>query len=227
MPPRIALIPSPFVGARSWAPVAGLSPEFVAVDYGGVCAPDWYDGVAAKVVEQVDDRPWIGALHSGAGAFAPALAAVAQKLVGLIFVDAVLPYPGRSWLEGAPEDLAGRLRAIVVDGLLPTWNAWFPTDPTLRLIPDETVRQTFIQDLPKVPFAFLEARSPDVSDWERLPAAYLQLSMAYEEEADRAKARGWPTRTAKLHHLSMTSEPTTVAGLVGELRNSLQTGKEG
>jgi hypothetical protein len=50
---RIALIPSPFVGANSWAPVAGLSPEFVAMDYGGVRAPDWCGAVAAKIVEQV------------------------------------------------------------------------------------------------------------------------------------------------------------------------------
>jgi hypothetical protein len=221
MPPRIALIPSPFVGPGPWEPVAGLSPEFVVADYGGVRAPDWYDGVAAKVVEQVDDRPWIGALHSGAGGFAPALAAAARRLVGLIFVDAVLPSPGRSWLEDAPEDLAGRMRRIVVDGLLPAWNAWFPTDPTLRLIPDETVRQAFIQNLPRVPFAFLEARSPDVWDWERLPAAYLQLSTAYEEEADRARARGWPTRTARLNHLSVTSEPAMVARLVRELAGSL------
>ena len=96
MPPRIALIPSPFVGASSWAPVAALSPEFVAVDHGGVRGPDWYGDVAARVVEQVDDRPWIGALHSGAGAFAPTLAAAARNLAGLIFVDAALPYPGRS-----------------------------------------------------------------------------------------------------------------------------------
>jgi hypothetical protein len=221
MLPRIALIPSPFVGAGSWESVADLSPEFVVADYGGVHGPDWYGGVAAKVVEQVDEGPWIGALHSGAGGFAPALAAAAGRLVGLIFVDAALPYPGRSWLESAPEDLADRLRRIAVDGLLPPWNAWFPTDPTLRLIPDEAVRQAFIQDLPKVPFAFLEARSPDVPDWERVPAAYLQLSRAYEEEANRAKACGWPTRTAKLDHLAMMSEPTTVARLVRELAGSL------
>jgi hypothetical protein len=221
MPPRIALIPSPFVGASSWAPVAALAPEFVAVDYGVVRGPDWYDGVAAKVVEQVDDRPWIGALHSGAGGFAPALAAAAQRLVGLIFVDAVLPYPGRSWLEDAPEDLAAWLRRIVVDGLLPRWNAWFPTDPTLRLILDEKLRQAFVQDLPKVPFAFLEARSPDRPDWELVPAAYLQLSGAYEEETNRARARGWPTRTERLDHLRMTSDPATVARLMRGLAGVL------
>jgi hypothetical protein len=54
---RIALIPSPFVGANSWAPVAGLSPEFVAMDYGGVRAPDWCGAVAAKIVEQVGRGP--------------------------------------------------------------------------------------------------------------------------------------------------------------------------
>jgi hypothetical protein len=211
MPPWIALVPSPFVGAGSWTPVAALSPQFVVADYGGVSGPDWYGGVAARVVEQVDDGPWIGALHSGAGGFAPALSTAAGRLIGLIFVDAAFPYPGRSWLETAPEDLAGRLRRIAADGVLPPWNAWFGVDPTLRLIPDEAVRQAFIADLPKVPFAFLEARSPDVADWERVPAAYLQLSGAYEAEADRARARGWRTRTERLDHLAMTSNPAAVS----------------
>ncbi|MFI4975449.1 MAG: hypothetical protein ACHP84_12995 [Caulobacterales bacterium] len=48
MAARLALIHSPFVGPASWAPVAQLLPNAVAVDYGGVSASDLYEGVAAR-----------------------------------------------------------------------------------------------------------------------------------------------------------------------------------
>ncbi|MBV8683857.1 MAG: alpha/beta fold hydrolase [Caulobacteraceae bacterium] len=219
--PRIVLIASPFVSASSWALVANMSPGFLALDYGGVRGPDWYGGVAARIVEKVDGETWIGALHSGAGGFAPALAAAARRLAGLIFVDAALPYPGRSWLEAAPQALADRLPRMARGGILPPWNEWFARDPTARLFADDVTREAFVRDLPRVPFAFLDARSPSVTDWENLPVAYLQLSRAYAEEAATARARGWPTRTADLHHLAMMTQPAIVARLVADLAEAL------
>ena len=56
---HIALIPSPFVGALSWRPVAEILPDAVAVNYGGVSGPDWFEGAASRIAAQVDDRPWI------------------------------------------------------------------------------------------------------------------------------------------------------------------------
>ena len=52
---------------------------------------------------------WIAVLHSGAGAFAPALAEAAPGLAGFVFVDAVLPYPGKTCLQNAPDWLAETL----------------------------------------------------------------------------------------------------------------------
>jgi hypothetical protein len=165
--------------------MADVLPDAVVADYGGVSAPDWYEGVARRVAAQCDGRPWIAVLHSGAGGFAPTLAAAAKDLAGIIFVDAVLPYPGKSYLENAPADLAAQLRRLTRDGYLAPWNAWFEIDPTPRLIPDSAARDLFVKDLPRVPFAFLEEVSRADSDWERLPAAYVQLSKIYEDTADK------------------------------------------
>ena len=191
-------------------------PGAIAVDYGGVAGPDWYQGVDARLAAQVDSEPWIAVLHSGAGGFAPALAAASTRLAGLIFVDAVLPYPGRRWRQTAPA-LAERLAALATDGLLPPWNRWFDPDPTLRLLPNAAIRDAFVRDLPRVPCAFLDAVCPDQRQWQPLPAAYLQLSKGYEIEANEAARRGWPVRRSSLHHLAMVSDPDKVAALLIDL----------
>jgi hypothetical protein len=222
--PRTILAPSPFVGAGAWRAVASRLPDAVAIDYGGVSGPDWYLGVARRIVSKADgDKPWAAVLHSGAGGFAPAIAAAATRLTGLIFVDAVLPYPGKSYLDNAPAALADRLRRVATDGLLAPWNRWFDVDPLPQLIPEPAARRAFARELPEVPFTFLEAVSPADAGWERLPAAYVRLSAAYEEEAVEAERRGWRVRRANLHHLAMVSDPAAIAALLADLTRKVAT----
>ncbi len=135
----------------------------------------------------------------------------------LVFVDALLPYPGASSLESAPALEIDQLTALATDGLLAPWNTWFPEDPLRRLLPDAELREAFVLDLPRTPFAFLEAKSPNRSEWEQLPAAYIQLSRNYEDQAARAEARGWTVRRARLNHLAIASHPAEVAALLSDL----------
>jgi hypothetical protein len=196
-------------------------PGGLAVDYGGLQPPDWYDGVAARVAARCDGAPWVAVLHSGAGGFVPAIADAAADLLGFVFVDAVLPYPGRAWTETAPPELAAHLRRLAKDGRLPSWNTWFGSDPTPGLIPNAAARAGFVRELPRVPLAFLDAVSPARTAWARLPAAYLRLSRAYEDAAAEAEQRGWRVRRLETHHLAMVSEPDKVAAMLGELAASL------
>lgn len=219
---RFALVPSPFVSALSWAPTARVLSDALAIDYGGVSAPQWYADAAHRIVAQIDGTPWIAVLHSGAGGFAPALASASSDLGGLIFVDAVLPYPGKSYLQTASNAFARRLKRLVTDGILPPWNTWFEPDPLPLLIPDAHLRETFVRDLPQIPFAFLEAISPATSDWNRLPVAYLQLSNAYAAEASEATRRGWIVRHMELHHLAMVSNPIVIAEMLTDLGDCLR-----
>ena len=205
------------MGAVCWQGVADEMPDALAVDYGGVRAPDWYEGVAARVSAQLDSRPWIAALHSGAGGFAPALAQASCTIAGFVFVDAGLPYPGRSIVEEAPAGFVARLRERTTDGRLAPWSRWFDEDPLARLIPNADVRAALKAAEPRAPFAYLKAVSPASDAWERLPAAYLQLSANYEAAAARAEARGWPVRRIRLHHLAMASHPAEVAAPLAEL----------
>lgn len=214
---RLALIPSPFVGAVSWRAVAETLSDVVALDYGPVSGPEWHIGAARRISGQVDDRPWIAVVHSGAGAFAPALADVSAKLVGFIFVDAALPTRGLTSLQGASPEFAERLGARTTAGLLAPWNTWFDVDPTERMIPDPAERAAFIDAQPNVPFAFLEAPCAGSAAWETLPSAYLQFSRIYAEAADKAETRGWPVHRLRAHHLAKASDPVGVSALLTEL----------
>jgi hypothetical protein len=211
---RPVLIPSPFTGAGAWAALAPRLPRSLVVDLGALDEPDPYGDAAARIASAADGSAWIAVLHSGAGGFAPALAEASRDLAGFVFLDAVTPYPGRNWLDAAPPALAARLRGLVADGRLAPWNQWFGADPTEQLIPDRTIRAAFVAGLPRVPFAFLQARASGGDAWSRLPCAYVQLSGAYAAEADWAEGRGWTVRRASLHHLAMLSEPDSIAALI-------------
>lgn len=208
---RLALIPSPFTGPGVWRPLAAELPDALLIDYGGVRAPEWYDGAARRICVQADDRPWTAVLHSGAGGFAPSLAALAANLKGFVFLDAVLPHPGQSAAQTAPSGQMDQLRSITRDGLLAPWDRWFPPGVLQGWIPDGDARAAALADVPQVPFAFLEAPVPDDALWEALPAAFIQLSEGYASNAQRAEDRGWPVTRLASNHLGMVSDARAVA----------------
>lgn len=214
---RLALIHSPFTGPSIWRRLATEAPDALVVDYGGVHGPDWYEAAARGICAQADDRPWTAVLHSGAGGFAPSLAALAANLSGFIFMDAVLPHPGRSAAEMAPASQMDGLRRTARDGVLAPWDRWFPPDLLKTWIPDDADRAAALMDIPRVPLAFLEALVPDDARWEALPAAFLQLSEGYARNAARAEDRAWPVARLASNHLGMVSEPATVAAAVRTL----------
>ena len=48
-------------------------------------------------------------------------------------------------------------------------------------------------------------------------AGYLQLSKAYQAEADRSRGYGWPVAELHSHHLAMLTQPELVCGALVEL----------
>lgn len=223
-----ALIHSPMVGPDCWRAVASCLRrdgfDARAIEYGGVRGPDWYEGAATRIVRQtaVLNHPWALALHSAAGALAPAIVGAAiAKPSAILFVDAILPHPGRSWLETAPPALANRLRGLAEDGVLPPWNHWFVADPAPRLISDEARRVEFEAALPRLPMRFLRCPAPaeDLSADDRV--GYLRLSEGYGAEATAAELMSWKVASAPMDHLAMISQPDRVAAMMARLAAAL------
>jgi hypothetical protein len=69
------------------------------------------------VVAQTDGGKCIAILHSAAGGFAPVLKSASTSLAAFIFVDAVLPYPGKSCLATVPEHRVSKLKLLTQNGL--------------------------------------------------------------------------------------------------------------
>jgi hypothetical protein len=178
--------------------------------------PPWIPKLARRVAETVRRERTSGDVvlvaHSGAGSLVPAVAMdIGTPVRAAVFVDAVLPHPGRTWLDTAPPELRDRLLRLAEDGRLPPWNRWFPERAIQSLLPDEKVRARFLAELPRLPLAYFEERAPRAEGWDRIRCGYVQLSDAYAETAREASGRGWPTQREPSDHLAMLTRPRAVA----------------
>ncbi len=213
------LVHSPFAGPSTWRPVEerlrrlGRATWRGQVTFETLLSADEYE-----FVDDVDADPATLVVHSAAGLFAPTLQL--RPAGRVVFVDAILPAPGRSWLDTAPKPLAAHLQLLATDGLLPPWSTWFGASTMARLIPDEAVRAAFEAECPRVALEVLRTPTADLAlDGGR--HVYLQLSEGYAAEAEQARALGWAVHHEPLHHLAMLTDPDRIAGLIGELAQGL------
>ena len=228
---RFVLLHSPLLGPFSWSAAAkalrrrGHAVETPVWRRLGDLEGDIYEALADDLARQVAPAGE-GALlvaHSGAGALVPALAAkLAARVRGAVFVDAILPHPGRSWFDTAPAMLRDELRAGVSDGWLPAWHAWWPPGALERLVPDDALRAGLTDELAPIPAAYFEAPAPAIP--LEAPAAYLRLSGAYDAEAAEAETKGWPVRRLALDHLAILTRPEPVALALEGLSAEIATG---
>ena len=224
-PVTVVLVHSPFLGPASVRPLAealiarGVPAEAPNVQP-GYLAPPVHQRLIGGFIDAIDALELPGRLvlagHSGAGPLLPAYAdALEEAVAGLVYLDAGLPTPGRSWRDAAPPELYRQLRDQSRDGLLPPWRHWFDEQTLPALIPDPALRAEVAEEAVKVPLAFLKEARPDV-EWPG-PSGYLLLGDAYQEEAKAARGQGWPVRELALHHLAPASDPDPVAEALADL----------
>jgi len=222
--PRFVLLHSPLLGPMTWQSVAGeLARRGHAVE-----SPAWpplscvaerfydalTDGMAAALAPSADRLILVA--HSGAGALVPALAdRLGPRAAGVIFADAILPHPGRSWFDTAPPEMRERLRAGALMGELPSWDEWWPPGALDRLVPDVGLREALVAELEPLPLAYFEEPAPSTP--LAAPGAYLQLSGAYDDEGTVAGRYGWPLVRLPLHHLAMLTNPEPLAAALESL----------
>lgn len=219
------LIHSAVVGSFTWRPCAealrGRGLRVIVPSLGDVLAsaqPSYYRALSRRVVEEIGavapDEAVVLVAHSGAGSLVPAIVD-AMSVIGrtaAVFVDAVLPHDGASFLEAAPAAVAEQLRGLAHDGMLPRWDRWFPPAVLERLLPDPMLRSRFVADLPEtVPLAYFDERAPATDRWSSVPCGYLRLSGAYEGAAAEAERRGWPTIKVEADHLALLTRPAEIA----------------
>lgn len=218
------LIPSPFVGPGTWEPVASRLREagrvVVVADLRSVLVAD--DPVAravellAPVVGGGSD-PSILVPHSGAGPLIPAVVdgLPPGTVAGVVFVDAGLPEPGSRTRPLASPDFLDMLRPLLDErGMLPRWSDWWDPADVVATIPDPVQRAALTEEMPEVPFAYLERSIAIPEHWPAVPGAYLLFDPdSYRSDADLAASLGWPVETlTSAAHLEMVRDPDRVVG---------------
>jgi len=228
LPITAVLVHSPFLGPASMRPLADalaahghpavlldLRPSVVSAPVHQVLVGAFADAIGEEDLA----GPVVLIGHSGAGPLLPAFAdALEDTVTGLVFLDAGLPTPGRSWRDDVPE-LYARLKTVSRDGRLPRWQRWFEPDPLVELVADEKLRDEIADEAPEVPVAFLKEPRPDV-EWTG-PAGYVALSAAYDTDVTKATSLGWPVRRLDSHHLATATDPDPVAVAVLEVLGEL------
>ena len=184
------------------------TPDLTGTVAGG---PPYVARQAEVIARAAAGRPVVLAGHSGAGPLLAAAGARAGRVRGYVFVDAGLPTPGRNWLQTAPPELAAQLRGMAdAHGRLPPWPQWWGEEVMAELVPDPDMRRQFVAGCPRLPLAMFGEVHPPAPGWPDAPGAYLQLSPAYREEADRARNLGWPVAELPGHHLTLLTDPAAV-----------------
>jgi pimeloyl-ACP methyl ester carboxylesterase len=225
MQARLVLVHSPLVGCGTWEPVA----KELAGDGYAVAVPDLAGAVTAgppyhlRLARLIagcaagEDVILIG--HSRAGPLlATAGMMLGKSVLGYVFVDARLPSPGRSWMQTVQPGLAARLREMADPrGWLPPWPQWWGEEELAALLPDPAARQHFAAGCPRLPMAMVEEVQPLAPGWPTAPSGYLQLSVAYEGDAARARELGWAVRRHLSHHLALLTDPGQVAHEIRQL----------
>jgi hypothetical protein len=111
-------------------------------------------------------------------------------------------------METVPPDLAAPLREIAdAQGWLPPWPQWWGEEVLAGLIPDPHVRRRFAASCPRRPLAMFEEVHPPAPQWPDAPAAYLQLSEAYQDHAAKARELGWPVTQQASHPSRAADRP--------------------
>jgi hypothetical protein len=223
----IVLIHSPLLGPGIWRKLAPLLTErgftVVVPDLRRAldAKPPFYASLVRSIVEQVPNssHAMAAVAHSGAGALLPAVATALGGLEAALFVDALLPHPGRSWFDTAPALLAQRLVSLARNGSLPPWNQWWPEGAIEALLDDPEDAAQFTDELQAIPLANFEEQAPEMSIPATVRCSYLQLSDGYSSEAEKAVALGWRLRRLALNHLAMLTDPREVAE---EIRHLLE-----
>ena len=203
-----------------WTAVAltATGHQAVVPDIRGAAVSGRPEAVIAAAAAAVPPRWSSVALvgHSGAGSILPSVAErLGRRACRSVFVDAGLPAHAGPTTPSA--DFLDQLRALVVDGLLPKWSTWWGAGVMEALVSDGDRRAEIEAEMPEIPLAYFESRVEVPERWWTAPGAFLLLSEAYRDDAERARTLGWPVVERVGGHLDMVDHPDDVARAIADL----------
>jgi hypothetical protein len=210
------LVPSPATGPLVWQGVAtqlrAAGHEAGVADLRDTLTaePGWAQRqVDAVVAQSTVDGPYVVVGHSAAGALLPAIGAALGEVAAYLFVDAVLPRPGRTFADVRPElmDFIGSKSA---DGVWTSpWHTWW--DGALQEgLPDADLLAAFEAECRPLPIAMFREPGPVAEAFPDAPCGYVRFTESYD--LDAPAQLGWRVVDRPGDHLDMMIDPVGVTG---------------
>lgn len=175
----------------------------------------------AALYEQVEDIVLVG--HSWSGLLIPAVAErLPGRVVRLVFVDAVLPEPGKSFADLAGPKFEDMLASHCDGRMVRPWPL-----PVFGLPPGGEMVRRFAVRLTSMPAAAF--REPYAGpDWSKWPHPVfircLRTKNPLLADMDRlARERGLERREIDTDHNPMTTDPATLAAVLEDVSGAVLT----
>ncbi|MGJ5018268.1 alpha/beta hydrolase [Bradyrhizobium oligotrophicum] len=231
MPMEFVLVPGPMVRASSLEPTArhleGLGhriqlPDVLAHRHTPPAWREWTSHLAA-VVDLSPRAVLVG--HSSATALIADLAARLPCRC-LIMVDGEVP-PSK----GAAAPIRPALRELIErfarpDGTLPIWSRWQGDQRRDALLGldilgrDPSALAAFESDLPEFSIKWFDDII-ELSEWDHIPAGFIQTSAIHNHSAAEARHRDWPVVRLDGTHLHPTLSPAETADAIVAMSKAL------
>ncbi len=213
----IVLLHSPLVGPESLLPTArelqrrGWGCEVPTHGARPGEVPPWRELAERFAANVKSDTVDVVSGHSASGNLMPAVAALVGAQA-LLFLESQVP-PPNGHVRPSSGQFAEFLGSLPVrDGRLPRWSEWWE-GRIPALFPDRAAYERFERELPELPVAWFDDEAA-VPPWKHLPAGYIQMSPAYDEEFGRAKAAGWPVLRIEGTHLTPGTDAVASANAI-------------
>jgi hypothetical protein len=211
---RFVLVHSPVVGPSTWRWVAdalrSIGHEAIVLNLAAAAVtgdPSVFARAAIEGSRSDEETVIVG--HSGAGAVLPLVAAgLASWPRQMIFVDAGMPPCEGTFTAGG--DFSGVLRDLATNGMLPAWSQWWGEGVLDALVCKDERRLEIEAEFPRVPLAFFEAPIAVPTGWCASRGAYVLLSEAYRQDANRAAGLGWPVVERPGAHLDIVNDEEAI-----------------
>ncbi|MGL4340056.1 MAG: alpha/beta fold hydrolase [Rhodoglobus sp.] len=160
--------------------------------------------------------------HSFAGYVAAAvLERHPRQIKKLIYIDAVLPQPGKSWFEVMGPEVTAFMMGLAQDGAIP----WFSKQQLDQLYPEHGITHTdftWMQShlLPQPVSTYTQSAIAKSLDSTTASVAYVQCINTYPSAADLTDFAGWDHRILNTGHWPMITNPAETAQVILELSDT-------
>jgi len=225
--PTFVLVHGAWHGGWCWAPVAErlealghrcLAPTLRGLAHRSgeltpaICADTHVDDVA-DLVEALDLRDVVLALHSYAGLLGPALLArLRSRLIRIAWIEAVVPGAGQCMLDMVLPEAAERYRRLAREA----GGGWRlpPPDPDQFGLDPDLASEVGARLTPHPFRSFAEPVKAPAGDVLAFPGSYLvaddRPQQPYAHHVALARRAGWPVAASPGGHLLMLTRPQAV-----------------